>query len=104
MRLKEEKADTKEAVKGTGNNNPPGFATHNYIWDNYQKGQAIKKFNASITYNFFLTTVEASENTHNEDLSIRILVILDSSLGELESSVQINDTPRSCSSFTPASL
>lgn len=41
-------------------------------------------------YNYFLTTVTASKETHNDPLSITFQEILDPSLGELESSVQFN--------------
>lgn len=56
----------------------------------YPKGEAIKKYEASHPYNFFLTAVEHSPPTHGETLSITMQEILDNSLGELESSVQIN--------------
>lgn len=61
-----------------------------YIDVVYPKGQAIKKFEASEPYNFFLTAIVDSPPTHKEQLSITMQEILDTSLGDLESSVQIN--------------
>lgn len=56
----------------------------------YTKGDAIKKFEASHPYNYFLTTVVPIPETHTEQLSISFQEILDVSLGDLESSLQIN--------------
>lgn len=61
-----------------------------YIDVVYPKGEAIKKFEASHPYNFFLTAIVDSPATHQERLSITMQEILDDSLGELEASVQIN--------------
>lgn len=56
----------------------------------YTKGQAIKKFEASHPYNYFLTTIVSSPETHTERFSISFQEILDVSLGDLDSSLQIN--------------
>lgn len=56
----------------------------------YTKGDAIKKFEASHPYNYFLTTIVPIPETHTEQLSISFQEILDLSLGDLESSLQIN--------------
>lgn len=61
-----------------------------YIDVLYPKGEAIKKYEASNPYNFFLTAIVDSPETHKETLSITMQEILDKSLGDLESSVQIN--------------
>lgn len=61
-----------------------------YIDVVYPKGEAIKKYEASHPYNFFLTAIVDSPATHKEALSITMQEILDKSLGDLESSVQIN--------------
>ena len=49
-----------------------------------------EKLKNAAPYNFFLTTIAASKETHNEPLSITFQELLDPSLGEIESSVQIN--------------
>ncbi|XP_037921101.1 probable tyrosyl-DNA phosphodiesterase isoform X2 [Hermetia illucens] len=54
------------------------------------KGQIAKKLEEAAPYNFFLTTITDSKPTHNEPLSITLQEILDESLGELESSVQMS--------------
>lgn len=54
------------------------------------KGKMNGKLAASAPYNYFLTAITSSEPTHNEPLSITFQEILDPSLGDLESSVQIN--------------
>lgn len=61
-----------------------------YIEVLYPKGEAIKKYEASAPYHFFLTAVTKCKETHKEGLSITMQEILDKSLGDLESSVQIN--------------
>lgn len=61
-----------------------------YIDVIYPKGEAIKKYEASHPYNFFLTAIVDSPPTHQETLSITMQELLDTSLGDLESSVQIN--------------
>ncbi|XP_058838346.1 probable tyrosyl-DNA phosphodiesterase isoform X2 [Topomyia yanbarensis] len=54
------------------------------------RGQMAKKLEAAAPYNFFLTTITDAKVTHEEPLSITFQELLDSSLGELESSVQMN--------------
>ena len=54
------------------------------------RGQMADKLKKAAPYNIFLTTVTAAPETHSDPLSITFQEILDSSLGELESSVQFN--------------
>lgn len=54
------------------------------------RGKMAKKLEDSAPYNVFLTTVTAAPETHTDPLSVTFLELLDPSLGELESSVQIN--------------
>uniref|UniRef100_A0A2M4APT8 Putative tyrosyl-dna phosphodiesterase n=3 Tax=Anopheles triannulatus TaxID=58253 RepID=A0A2M4APT8_9DIPT len=54
------------------------------------RGQMAEKLAAAEPYNFFLTTITDSKPTHSEPLSVTFLELLDSSLGQLESSVQMN--------------
>lgn len=63
---------------------------HDYIKVVAPKGRMADKLAASRPYNYFLTSITSSPPTHNEPLSITFQEILDPSLGELESSVQIN--------------
>lgn len=63
---------------------------HDYIQVVLPKGQMARKLKNAAPYNFFLTTITDSKPTHNEPLSITLQEILDESLGEIESSVQIN--------------
>lgn len=60
-----------------------------YIPVTYPEGEAIKKYEASHPFNFFLTAIKDIPETHSEPLSITMPEILDPSFGELESSVQI---------------
>lgn len=54
------------------------------------KGQMAEKLRKAAPYNIFLTTVASSSATHSDPLSVTFLELLDPSLGELESSVQLN--------------
>lgn len=54
------------------------------------RGKMLEKLIASRPYNYFLTCVTSSPETHNEPLSITFCEILDPSLGDLECSAQIN--------------
>lgn len=54
------------------------------------KGKMAEKLKAAHPYNYFLTVIPSSPATHSEPLSITFQELLDPSLGELESSVQIN--------------
>jgi hypothetical protein len=56
---------------------------------NMRKGFAFRLAKAG-PYNFFLTAVRDSPSTHNEPLSIRFHELLDPTLGDLDSSLQIN--------------
>uniref|UniRef100_A0A182JRK8 PBZ-type domain-containing protein n=1 Tax=Anopheles christyi TaxID=43041 RepID=A0A182JRK8_9DIPT len=55
-----------------------------------ERGRMAQKLAAAAPYNFFLTTITASKLTHTEPLSVTFQELLDSSLGELECSVQMN--------------
>ncbi|XP_058067233.1 probable tyrosyl-DNA phosphodiesterase [Anopheles bellator] len=54
------------------------------------RGHMAQKLAAAAPYNFFLTTITDSKPTHSEPLSVTFQELLDSSLGQLESSVQMN--------------
>uniref|UniRef100_A0A182FV04 PBZ-type domain-containing protein n=1 Tax=Anopheles albimanus TaxID=7167 RepID=A0A182FV04_ANOAL len=54
------------------------------------RGRMAQKLAAAEPYNFFLTTITDSKPTHSEPLSITFQELLDASLGQLESSVQMN--------------
>ncbi|EDW26397.1 GL22360 [Drosophila persimilis] len=55
-----------------------------------EKGGMAKKLERAAPYNMFLTAITDSKPTHQEPLSVTLQEILDESLGEIESSVQIN--------------
>ncbi|XP_043653403.1 probable tyrosyl-DNA phosphodiesterase isoform X2 [Drosophila teissieri] len=55
-----------------------------------EKGGMAKKLERAAPYNMFLTAITDSKPTHAEPLSITLQEILDESLGEIESTVQIN--------------
>ncbi|XP_055535564.1 probable tyrosyl-DNA phosphodiesterase isoform X1 [Wyeomyia smithii] len=63
---------------------------HDYYPVVLPRGQMAKKLENAAPYNFFLTTITDAPITHKESLSITFQELLDSSLGELESSVQMN--------------
>lgn len=63
---------------------------HDYISVVNPRGQMATKLLLAAPYNFFLTTITASSATYSEQLSITMQEILDTSLGEIESTVQIN--------------
>lgn len=54
------------------------------------KGFMAKKLEKAAPYNIFFTTITASKPTHSEPLSVTFQELLDPSLGDLESSIQIN--------------
>jgi tyrosyl-DNA phosphodiesterase-1 len=54
------------------------------------KGRMAEKLKLAHPYNMFLTTVTDSPQTHTEMSSVTFLELFDSSLGELESTVQFN--------------
>lgn len=54
------------------------------------KGLMAKKLEKAAPYNFFLTTISDSKPTHSEPLSVTFQELLDPSLGDLDSSIQIN--------------
>ncbi|OWR54526.1 putative tyrosyl-DNA phosphodiesterase [Danaus plexippus plexippus] len=53
-------------------------------------GGMLSKHAAAAPYHVFYTTIKDSKKTHNQKYSITLLEILDSSLGELKCSLQIN--------------
>jgi tyrosyl-DNA phosphodiesterase-1 len=53
-------------------------------------GRMAEKLKNAAPYNFFLVTVNDSPLTHNDPLSVSFPELIDSSLGELEHSVQFN--------------
>lgn len=55
-----------------------------------EKGGMAKKLERAAPYNLFLTAITDSKPTHSEPLSVTLQEILDESLGEIESTVQIN--------------
>jgi len=55
-----------------------------------EKGGMAKKLELAAPYNIFLTAITDSKPTHQEPLTITMQEIFDKSLGEIESSVQIN--------------
>ncbi|XP_064551419.1 probable tyrosyl-DNA phosphodiesterase [Drosophila montana] len=55
-----------------------------------EKGRMARKLERAAPYNMFLTAITDSKPTHQEPLSVTLQEILDESLGEIESSVQIN--------------
>lgn len=56
------------------------------------RGRMAEKLRLAAPYNMFLTAVSKSPKTHQDPAFITFLDLLDPSLGELESSVQINFT------------
>lgn len=72
------------------NHSAPTVDIHKYIKVVLPKGKMAEKLRAAHPFNYFLTCIPSSPRTHTEPLSITFQEILDKSLGELESSVQIN--------------
>lgn len=68
----------------------PKVNIHDYIKVVNQKGKMAEKLAAAKPYNYFLTCITSSPQTHSEPLSITFQELLDPSLGDLECSVQIN--------------
>ncbi|XP_030383051.1 probable tyrosyl-DNA phosphodiesterase isoform X1 [Scaptodrosophila lebanonensis] len=54
------------------------------------EGRMADKLAAAAPYNMFLTAITDSKPTHKEPLSVTLQEILDESMGEIESTVQIN--------------
>lgn len=71
-------------------NNTPGPNIHDYIQVVLPKGQMARKLINAHPYNYFLTAITSSPQTHNEPLSITLQEILDPSLGDIECTLQIN--------------
>ncbi|KAH8267496.1 hypothetical protein KR018_008522 [Drosophila ironensis] len=55
-----------------------------------EKGGMAQKLEKAAPYNMFLTAITDSKPTHSEPLSVTLLEIFDESLGEIESTAQIN--------------
>ncbi|EDW03844.1 probable tyrosyl-DNA phosphodiesterase [Drosophila grimshawi] len=55
-----------------------------------ERGKMAQKLERAAPYNMFLTAITDSKATHGEPLSVTLQEILDESLGEIESTVQIN--------------
>ncbi|XP_068150971.1 probable tyrosyl-DNA phosphodiesterase isoform X2 [Drosophila tropicalis] len=55
-----------------------------------ERGLMAGKLEKAAPYNMFLTAITDSKPTHTEPLSVTLQEILDESLGEIESTVQIN--------------
>lgn len=88
----EMQAPVSSNVQGSYNSNEPklGINIADFVKVIKPKGKMAEKLAAAAPYNYFLTAIPSSQPTHNEPLSITFQEILDPSLGELESSVQIN--------------
>lgn len=72
------------------NNNGTGPNISDYIQVVLPKGQMAQKLANARPYNYFLTAITSSPQTHTEPLSITLQEILDTSLGEIECTLQIN--------------
>jgi tyrosyl-DNA phosphodiesterase 1 len=97
MRAKSPKSSASEPKASTSNNtfNPSTErnmeeAMKAMLAVRLPRGQMAEKLRNSAPYNMFLTAVTAAPETHSDPLSVTFQELLDSSLGELESSVQIN--------------
>lgn len=71
-------------------NSTSGPNIHDYIQVVLPKGQMSRKLINAHPYNYFLTAITSSPNTHSEPLSITLQEILDPSLGDIECTLQIN--------------
>ncbi|XP_034099681.1 probable tyrosyl-DNA phosphodiesterase isoform X1 [Drosophila albomicans] len=60
------------------------------MYDTVKPGAMAEKLKRAAPYNMFLTAIRDSKPTHDEPLSITMQEIFDESLGEIETSVQIN--------------
>lgn len=85
--LQVESRDT-AAVSANVLPHPPNI--HEYIKVVLPRGKMAEKLAQAAPYNYFLTAITSSKATHNEPQSITLQEILDPSLGDIESSVQIN--------------
>ncbi|XP_053689936.1 probable tyrosyl-DNA phosphodiesterase [Sabethes cyaneus] len=63
---------------------------HDYYPVVIPRGQMANKLENAAPYSMFMTTITDAPTTHKEPLSITFQELLDNSLGELESSVQMN--------------
>lgn len=61
-----------------------------YIQVVVPRGQMAKKLEKAHPYNMFMTAITSSPATHHEPLSVTFQELLDDSLGDIESSLQIN--------------
>lgn len=67
-----------------------GPRIQDYIQVVLPKGKMAQKLANAHPYNYFLTAITSSPQTHTEPLSITLQEILDPSLGEIECTLQIN--------------
>lgn len=65
-------------------------AMKKYLPVRLPRGKMAEKLKNAAPYNFFLTTVTSAPETHSDPLSITFQELLDPSLGDLESSIQMN--------------
>ncbi|KAF9416648.1 hypothetical protein HW555_006078 [Spodoptera exigua] len=85
-------SSSKESVKDSDYRPivPPTRRAEDYLSVVRPKGNMAAKHDASAPYYVFYTTIKDAKETHNQPYSITFLEILDSSLGELKCSLQIN--------------
>ncbi|XP_022818783.1 probable tyrosyl-DNA phosphodiesterase [Spodoptera litura] len=69
---------------------PPTRRAEDFLSVVVPKGNMASKHIANGPFHVFYTTIKDSKKTHNQPYSITFLEILDSSLGELKCSLQIN--------------
>lgn len=84
------KAASTSTSEASTSQKKPKVNIHDYIKVVNPKGKMAEKLAAAKPYNYFLTCITSSPQTHSEPLSITFQEILDPSLGDLECSVQIN--------------
>ncbi|XP_049883288.1 probable tyrosyl-DNA phosphodiesterase [Pectinophora gossypiella] len=69
---------------------PPTRRAEDFLKVVRPRGKMAEKHAASAPYHIFYTTITDAKETHSQPYSITFLEILDSSLGELKCSLQIN--------------
>lgn len=85
-----EKPSNEASTSGRSAAKSVGPNIHDFIQVVLPKGKMAEKLAHARPYNYFLTAITSSLETHREPLTITFQEIFDSSLGEVESSVQIN--------------
>ncbi|XP_045781709.1 probable tyrosyl-DNA phosphodiesterase [Maniola jurtina] len=68
----------------------PARRAEDYLKVVLPRGRMQHKHDAAAPYHVFYTTITAAKQTHHQPYSITFLELLDASLGELQSSLQIN--------------